>query len=794
MKLEITLLVLALFILSWNPLSAQKQNKRIQIVGKVVESGSQQPLEFATVKLTDAETQALITGTSTTMDGTFELETKSSNFYIEIAYLGFVTATISDFAPEKGKIDLGRIELSEETERLEEVVVRAEKSQTEFKLDKRVFNVGQDLSSTGASALEILNNVPSVNVNIEGQVSLRGSTGVQILINGKPSVMTSDGGNALGTITADMIEKVEVITNPSAKYDAEGTAGIINIVLKKDEKRGINGSVTLNTGMPHNHSLGLSLNRRTDKFNLFSQLGVGYRELPNFNESINQDLVTGNSINSDGVAFRNENFYNLIVGTDYHINDLNVITLSGYFAYEIEDQPSDFDFTKTDASGATIAEWNRSEVTEATNPKWQYELNYKKDFEDHKDHDFIFSALGNFFGKDQSSDFTNTNIAGDFAQGDQQTRTNFQEAGYTFKADYTRPFSEQITLETGAQYVIQDVSNDFAVSNLQNGTFVVDENFTNVFEYNQKVLGTYVTGAYEGDVWGVKVGARLEHTDLETFLVNTQEDNSQEYTSFFPSLHTSYKVNERFSLQAGYSRRIYRPRLWDLNPFFNIRNNFNIRMGNPELLPEFTDSYEVTGIYILDQISMNFGVYHRFTTDVIERISLFENNVNTTKPQNIGTNQRTGIEFNSKYSPNKWFTLNSDFNYAYFDRQGTLEGRSFDFSADQWNARLTSKFKLFADIDLELTGRYQSRVQTVQGMQSGFLFGDLGLRKKMMKGKAVINFSVRDIFASRIRETEIFQDDFYLYSYGLRGRFMVLGFSYGFGKGEAMEFSGQKRF
>ncbi|MEL6717903.1 MAG: TonB-dependent receptor, partial [Bacteroidota bacterium] len=670
---------------------------------------------------------------------------------------------------------------------------RSEKSQTEFKLDKRVFNVGQDLSSTGASALEVLNNVPSISVNIEGQINLRGSGGVQILINGKPSVLASEGGNALGTITADMIEKIEVITNPSAKYDASGTTGIINIVLKKEEKQGINGSVTVNTGAPHNHNVGLSLNRRTEKFNLFSQLGIGYRELPRIEENINRNLSTNTTIESEGTEFRNENFYNLILGTDYHINDLNVMTLSGYFAYEIEDQPSTFDFSRTDATGAVTDRWSRSEVTEATNPKWQYEFQYKKDFEDGEDHSFLFSALGNFFGKDQSSFFNNTDLLGDFAQGDQQTRTAFQEAGYTFKADYTKPFSEKITMETGAQYVIQDVSNDFSVSDFKDGDWLINQDFTNVFEYNQKVLGAYATGAYEDEKWGLKLGARVENTDLETFLVNTEERNDQNFTNFFPTLHTSYKVNERFSLQAGYSKRIYRPRLWDLNPFFNIRNNFSIRLGNPDLTPEFTDSYEMMGIYILDAVSFNFGVYHRYTTDVIERISFFEDNVSIVKPLNIGTNRATGVEFNAKYTATKWLTFNGDFNYNVFDRQGRFEGQSIDFSADQWSSRLTTKLKLPAQFDVEIMANYQSAIQTVQGQRSDFLFADLGVRKKILKGKGVFNLSVRDAFASRIFENETLQDDFYLYSRGLRGRFVVVGFSYGFGKGEAMEYGGGRR-
>ena len=773
--------------------SALFAQQKVEISGNVIDRSSGQPIEFATVLIGNSETKQPITGTTTDLDGNFVVSIDNQGFYVEISFIGYVAQQFTNFEIIDGKVDMGTVTLSDDSQTLDEVIVRAEKSQTEFKLDKRVFNVGKDLSSTGASALEVLNNVPSVNVNIEGEISLRGSNGVQILINGKPSVLAAEQGNALGTITADMIEKIEVITNPSAKYEAEGTSGIINIVIKKEERKGLNGSVSLNTGIPHNHSFGLSLNRRTEKFNLFSQLGAGYREIPTDTENINQDLINNTTIFSNGEEFRNEFFYNLVLGTDYYINERNVITLSGNFAYEIEDQPSQTNFSRVNALGETTSEWYRQETTEATNPKYQYELQYKREFKDNKDHTLLFSALGNFFGKDQSSEFNNSTIFGDENSMQQETRTNFQEARHTFKLDYTKPFSDKVTLETGAQYFINDVSNDFAVNDLINGEWVNDANLTNIFEFSQKVLGVYGTGAYEGKKWGIKLGLRVENTDLNTLLITTNEANSRNFTNLFPSAHTSYKMTENFSLQAGYSRRIFRPRLWDLNPFFNIRNNFSIRTGNPDLLPEFTDSYEVASIFILGELSMNFGVYHRYTTDVVERIVTFENNVNTFRPENIGTNRSTGVEFNFKYSPKKWLTFNGDFNYNYFNRQGTLEETNIDFTADQWSTKLTSKLQLPFDIDFEVTGQYQSEVQTVQSVISDNLFADLGLRKKIMGGKGVLNFSVRDVFASRIRESNTFQPEFYVYSFRQRGRFIIFGFSYGFGKGEAMEYSGQKR-
>lgn len=769
------------------------QNPQILITGKVLESNNNIPIAYATIAVLNNTSKKPLTGAITSQDGTFSFYTKGTNFYIEVSFMGFKTKTFKSFEIKENTIDLKTIVLTEDNLTLGEVVVRAEKSQMEFKLDKRIFNVGTDLSSTGASSLEVLNNIPSVNVNIEGEISLRGSQGVQILINGKPSVLASADGNALGSITADMIDKIEVITNPSAKYDAEGTSGIINIILKKSEKRGINGSATLNAGVPNSNSFGLSVNKRTEKFNLFSQLGFGIRTYPDERKSINQDLINNTTINSFGESEFDEKFANILIGADYHIDNNNVLTLSGSYAYEVEDQSSKTNFNQTDASNTTTNSWLRDEKTEANNPKLRYELQYKKDFKRHKEQSLLFSALGSSFKKDQFSDFENTFILGSNEDFKQKTRTDYALEDYTFKLDYTHPFLEKYTIETGSQYVINSVSNDFAVSNLINNEWVNNPDLTNVFNFDQKVLGIYTTAAYEGDIWGLKIGLRLEQTNLNTLLKTTNESNQNDYTNLFPSIHTSFKVNDDFSLQAGYSKRIRRPGLRELNPFSNIRNNFSISKGNPDLQPEYTDSYEITSIHKIGKASLNFSLYNRYTVDVVERISTFNNNISTSRPENVGTNTTTGFEANGKYAPSNWFSVQGDFNINYFSRHGFFETTSFNFKGNQWATSLTTKFKLPAEFDIEISADYRSKFKTVQNEIADNLFADLGLRKKILKGKVILNLSIRDVFASRINQTTTRQPDFYLFNSRKRGRFVTFGISYGFGKGEAMEFSGQRR-
>ncbi|MEO0403689.1 MAG: outer membrane beta-barrel family protein, partial [Bacteroidota bacterium] len=479
---------------------------------------------------------------------------------------------------------------------------------------------------------------------------------------------------------------------------------------------------------------------------------------------------------------------------DYHINDRNVITLSGSFAIEDEDQPSETDFLIEDGEDGIISSYRRTEETTAFNPKYQYDLKYEKKFKNNKEHTLQLSTLGSFFGKDLESEFFNVSLSGEQLDPNQQTETTFFKQDFIYQLDYTNTINENWTIESGGLYEINDVGNDFTVRNeTEEGIFEVDSNFTNSFDFDQRVLGLYSTIAFENKTWGIKLGGRLENTDLATLLKTTDQANDQNYTNFFPSVHASYKVTERFSMQAGYSRRIFRPQLWDLNPFFNVRNVYNIRQGNPELGPEFADSYELTTIYTFDKASINTSIYHLYTTDIIERISVFEDDVNIVRPENIGTKNQTGLEINGKYQPIKKWTINGDFNYGFFSRSGQFQDQDFSFEGTIWYVKMTNRFRVKKGLDLEATVNYNSPFDTVQGEVSGFASADAGVRKKLWKGKAIINLSVRDIFASRIRESFARQDDFFLYSFSQRGRFIRLGFSYSFGKGEAMSYTGRRR-
>lgn len=780
-----------LFIITDLPGQSNRRKANLHVQGSIVDALTQESLQYATISVFSQQDSSLLTGGITDESGAFNIEVPNKNIYLNVGYLGYLTLKIEALTFQDGRASLGTIPVKPDEQVLSEVVISAEKSQVTFELDKRVFNVGKDISSAGGSAMDVLENVPSVDVNIEGEVSLRGNSNVQILVNGKPSVITS--GNALGTISADMIEKVEVITNPSAKYDSEGTTGILNIVLKKEEKRGINGSVTVNTGNPNNHSLGLSLNKRTDRFNVFSQFGVGKRTfLSNFKgQTIDRSDTQPTQLISSGEGEKNEQFYNIILGTDFFINPLNVITLSGHFGYEFEDEFSDTHFDLTSSNDLSI----REEITDATNPKWQYELQYKKSFEGEEDRSLIASATGSFFGKDQNLSFQNTTLSGDAPDFQQLINDDFSSAEHNFQVDYTHPFSNEKTLEVGSKYLISDDKNDYLLEDIENGNRVINTNFTNDFDFTQKVLGVYSTYAMEFDQLSLKGGIRIENTDTRTLLATTGAENSQNYTDWFPTFHTSYKLSESFSAQLGYSRRIHRPGGWNLNPFASVNNNLNLRTGNPELMPEYTDSYELSLIRDWEKASLNAAVFYRHTNNVVDRIVRVMDSLTISTPQNVGLSDNLGLEINARLEPVKWFTLLTDFNWTYFNRTGTFENQQFEFSNTKWSGRVTGKFKFANDLTGEIRVRYRSEEELIQSIIQDNAYLDFGIKKKLFKGRTIVNLSVRDLFSSRRYISVTDQTDFFrLYDNQWNVRRIVLGISYGFGKGDAMEFSGLKQF
>ncbi|MFA8450322.1 MAG: TonB-dependent receptor domain-containing protein [Bacteroidales bacterium] len=774
-----------------------KKGKEWIISGKVIDALTGEPLEYATVSVLKKENDKLITGQITSVKGTYNLIVAESDFYLKLEFLGYKTLFVRSINYNKSRIEIPIIKLNPDQEILQEVEIRAEKSQTVFKLDRREFNVGKDISNSGGSALEVLNNVPSVEVSLEGAVSLRGNSNVKILLNGKPSVLTSGTNNALGSITAEMIDKIEVVTNPSAKYDAEGTSGIINVVLKKDKRKGINGAATVNLGDPQNHSFGLSLSRRTEKQTLVSQIGGGIRKFPSTSKTILENKQTSDVVRftSDGEAEKQEKFMNITLGADYYFNPLNVLTVSGHFGYEFENESSDIFYNNSLNLNSNKAFSSlRKESVKGVNPKYQYELAYKKSYKGNKDRSLIMSLTGSYFGKDRTS--TYDNLDSDLGVLSRERILNdFSETQHVFQTDYTYPFNDVFKLELGGKYDLSFLTNNYQFEDEKSNSWVKNVLKSNVFDYQEGVLGLYSTFSAEYGRWGIIGGVRFENSSRATELKETDERKTVNYYDFFPTLHTSFKLAENSSLQLGYSKRIFRPHLFELNPFFSYRDSQNITIGNPDLKPEYTDSFELTTINNFNNASFNASVYYRNTTNVMTDYVTVLNNQTITKPENIGKSENLGFELNSKLDLVKWFNVLLDLNYVISKRNGFNEGKEFNFNYNYWTSRLTSKFKFPFDIDAEVRLRYRSKTKQIQGVRKANYVVDFGIKKKLFKGRAVVNFGVRNLLNSSKYVFESDLPDFYRYEENVRGRRqIVLGFSYSFGKGEAMQYSGFKQF
>lgn len=760
------------------------------ISGFVFDQNTKTALEYATVSVFDKRTETVLKGVLVSSDGMFEIELdkRNSEVYVVIEFLGYESKKIENLVFENQEIDLPNIYLGPNVKQLKEVVVTGEVSRTIFKLDKRIFNVGKDLTSSGASTLEILENIPSVTTDLKGNISLRGNNNVKVLINGNASASTSNGKSALNGIAPDMIERVEVITNPSAKYDAEGTAGILNIILKKERKSGLNGALNLQTGIPNNHSLGAFINYRTENLSINGGVKAGYNTYISTDESLTRDK-TANPIQNffaNGDGENDSKIFNVNLGIDYNLTKTDFISAGGALGISKGDRNFNYDYRIDDLDGNIKNISKRSENTSTDSPNHEYFLNYKKTFNGNEEHmlEAKYSAL--YFADFFSSVFVNS---GDVLSNTQQrSSTDFTETGKSIRLDYSYPFGEEGKIEIGAKYDIQRMKNTYKVDDLIDGSWMKNTNFSNVFIYNEDLLGAYATFAQEFGKFGIKTGIRLEQTNFKTLLEETNKESIQNYTNLFPSVHTSYKFSEDFSIQLSYSRRISRPNMHTLNPFESISDNFSQFQGNPALQPEYSNAYELGTIKDFDKGSLNVTIYARTTTNTVERTQNVNNGVTIIKPYNIGKRNDLGLELNANYKAANWWRVSSDFNWFYYNRTGNYLNQNFDFSSNQWMAGLTNKFKLPIKLDAEVTIKYRSRRKLLLVTIDDYFYTNLGLKKKLFNNRMALNFTVRDLFNTRKFGLLSDQDDFYRFqSTRWGGRRFTLGASIQLGKAEVQK-------
>lgn len=761
-----------LIIISYSTILGQS-NKSISavITGKIYDIDANVPLEFATLSVYDQKNDALIGGTITEMDGTFSIEVKPGIYYLVAEFISYQKKTVNDIiVKQKGDIvNIGSVDLAMDGETLQEVVITERKSQVQLSLDKKVFNVGSDLTNKGGTAEDILDNVPSVTVDLDGNVSLRGSGGVRILIDGKPSTMVGPGNaNGLRNISANMIERVEVITNPSARYEAEGMSGIINIVLKKDRKNGFNGSVDLTGGIPLTYGSAVNLNYRRNNFNFFSSFGLRQQNNPGRGNSFQQTTLNSGEttiFSTDRSFARNGLSNNLNLGMDYFIDDNNILTSSFSFRRSIEKNDNltiynDFLGSRDNLLSIT----NRYNDEEENEYDTEYALTYERKLPG-KDHtliaDFRFqdnSELNNSDFREEYLDELNIPTgANDFFQ---QSSNNEGERRINIKIDYTKPLANKGKFETGMQSSYRLIDNDYLVEELINDEWIRLAGLSNDFNYNEYINAIYGMYGKEYTSWSYQIGLRGEHSRVITQLLQSdQAPNDRSYLNLFPSAHLSYKLGESNAFQISYSRRLNRPRFWDLNPFFTFSDPRNQFSGNPDLDPEFTNAFELGHIAYFEKGSLTSSIYYRKTNNVINRITTVIDGVNFTKPENLLSQDDYGFEFTGSLELVKWWNLNGNLNLFRSITDGGNLGDDFNADTYSWFTRVNNRFKFSKTTEAQVRINYNAPRETAQGRSLSTGSVDLGFGKEFPDKNISITFNVRDLFNTRLRR---FVNDFAL--------------------------------
>lgn len=790
-KLQTPLLTILLGIV----ISIAHGQSLYRVDGTVMDGETNSPMEFANASLLTPSDSSLVAGATSDANGSFSIAATPGNYILKVQFISYAPRyrkiTLSESRPT---VNVGSITLLPDSEILSEVVVTGQKDQMQLELDKRIFNVSANLQNVAANASEILDNLPSVAVDVEGNVSLRGNSNVRILVNGKPSGLVGiSSPDALRQLQGDLIERIEVITNPSARYDAEGSAGIINIILKKEREHGLNGSFVLNTGYPQNFGFSTNLNYRKGRFNVFGSYGINYRENPGggFDDRISRDTLF-TFIEND--RLRTGTSYNYRFGTDFTINDKNMISLSVMSRISDEDNFTDITYFDRTTSRGLINNTLRKELQEEADNNLEYQLNYKKEFNGNG-HELTAQFQFRDNTETELSSIDSANLLLDTPlKLFQRSSTDELDRNVLMQLDYVYPFKKGKKFEAGYRGTLREIANDYIVEQIDgSGGFFTLPNFSNKFTYNEDVHALY--SIYENKMvkWGYQVGLRVEQTNITTFQRETNETNYKDYLNAFPSAFVTYNLDNMRTLQASYSRRLSRPRFWYLNPFSSYSDPRNIRTGNTDLNPEYTDSYELGVLNNLKKSSVYVGGYYRYSTGVIDRIQTSVDGINTiSTPRNIGIENAYGIEANFSTDPTDWLNLNGNANFYRAITKGRYNDITLDRDTYTARFRLNSKIKI-NKIDFQVSGNYMAPERQTQGTRKSLYYMDLGANMDVMKGKGTINLSVRDLFNSRkYRGTTITSNFTESSKFQWRSRQIRLSFSYRLNQKKKRERGGQR--
>ncbi len=780
--------------------AAQQKEEVFELKGTILENEPRIPLEFATVIIRPLKGQKVFGGLSN-QKGKFNVEVPKGRFNISFEFLSFKTIIIED-VEINASMDLGQILMEENAEALDEVELIAEKSTMEVKLDRKIYNVGKDMTVKGGTASDVLDNVPSVTVDAEGVVSLRGNENVRILINGKPSGLIGlNDAEALRQFPADAIAKVEVITSPSARYDAEGTAGILNIILRRDKITGFNGVGTVNLGIPQNYGFSTSLNYRLENVNFFTNIGYSDRESPG-NSSAETTYFSPDanyaSTNQQIDYTRKGNNLNLNFGVEYYIAKETSIT--GSFLYRNSDRDrisenmtdafDEFD----DLANATL----RIENEVSTDKVFQYDLNFLHKFKK-EGHQIDLDLQYQDNSDDENSLITNEETFPNMIDQLSEKVDSYElQKRFLIQSDYVLPIGENQQVELGFRINNDDRETDYKFFNeTEDGDYIVNDSLTNLFEYEEVISAVYGQYGNKFGKFSALLGLRVEATDIDIRSTGKEIDsvNQKNYVNAFPTVNLVYEFTETENLTLGYNSRIRRPRSRFINPFPSQSSRTNIFQGNPDLDPSISHGVDLGYYKRWQKVTFNTSVYYSHATDIFQFIrsdtgETTEDGIPIIRltPINLSTDDRYGLEFSANYTPKKNWRLNASFNFYNSTIDGEYEGVDLGSNFNSWFARGTSKIPLPAKIDWQTSLMFRGPRQNSQTKSEGMFMANMAFSKDILKGNGTLVFNVDDLFNTRKRVSETTTDSFVQNSeFQWRERQFRLSFTYRFNQKKERE-------
>ncbi|NCS87132.1 MAG: hypothetical protein AUK34_01290 [Ignavibacteria bacterium CG2_30_36_16] len=783
MKNRIIIITLILFFLINNDFFAQQRPDMRQgmgggeIKGEVHDANADAPIEYANIVLYSSADSVQFTGTITDKNGYFTLTAiRPGSYYVDILFMGYERKRINDLiiTPQNRQINLGEIMITASAINLQNVVVEGVRSPVTYQIDKKVVDVSQMPTVMSGNAADVLENIPSITVDIEGNVSLRGSGSFTVLLDGRPSVI--DAQDILQQIPASSIDKIEVITNPSAKYDPEGTAGIINLIMKKNQNVGISGVVNANAGLNDKYGGDFIFEHKTPlmKYNF----GLDYNRRFSPGDSREERKLTFQNVtsfqNSTGNMERGRISYGLRGGIDFYIGDNDVIGFSGRFGDHKMQNSRTANYTVWNDTNSNKTYFNSFSDGGHGGSNYSINSNYLHKFNSGGHELNVNLSFGNHNGDENSlsGDYTN-----DVQFGGKKTITSGPENELEGKIDYTLPFGENRKFEAGVQgqseYSEED--NQLFDYDAAANDYLFQPNFSYKTKNKNSEFAVY---SIYGDQWGnlgFQGGLRSEYTFRDITLEQQNQQFKIDRWDFFPSAHFSYKFSALTQLMASYTRRIERPRSWHLEPFLTWMDANNVRRGNPGLLPEFIDAYETGFQTFIGKVNLSNEFYYRVTNNKIERVrSVYSQNVTLNTTENVGKDYALGTEFMMMVDPLEFWTVNLMGNLYDYKVEGILNNQDFSRRSFNWRTRFSNMIRIAKETQLQVNFMYNSPTVSSQGRSEGFSMVDVAVKQDFFNRLLSLTLQVRDIFATAKHEFTSEGQNFYTYNYFNRESPMVM--------------------